>query len=301
MRSETEMLDLILNFARSREDVRVVVMNGSRVNPNAVRDPFQDYDVACYVRDVSPFRGDQGIPPLFGDILILQTPDDMGDPMSKISESYAYLMQFTDGNRIDLSFHPLEKIPVIPEDSLARVLLDKDDCVPPLPPPSDRSYLPGRPTAKAFADCCNEFWWLNPYVAKGLWRDELTYARFMLDTLMRGELMKMLTWYFGVNTNFEKAPGKFGKHLKSGLDPELWTLLERTYCDASTDHTWDALYAMGSLFRSAALVVAAHFSFAYPKQDDLWVSAYIRQIQVLPRDGALAAAVMVDVPARRNG
>ncbi len=35
MRSEREMLDLILTFARDCDDVRAVVLNGSRVNPNA--------------------------------------------------------------------------------------------------------------------------------------------------------------------------------------------------------------------------------------------------------------------------
>jgi hypothetical protein len=56
MRSEREMLDLILSFAWEHDEVRAVVMNGSRVNPNAKRDPFQDYDVVYFVRSVEPFR-----------------------------------------------------------------------------------------------------------------------------------------------------------------------------------------------------------------------------------------------------
>ena len=55
------------------------------------------------------------------------------------------------------------------------------------------AICPSQPTAKAFDDCCNEFWWLNPYVAKGLWRDELIHAKYMLDTHMREQLLKMLT------------------------------------------------------------------------------------------------------------
>ncbi|MCX5973532.1 MAG: aminoglycoside 6-adenylyltransferase, partial [Coprothermobacterota bacterium] len=35
-------------------------------------------------------------------------------------------------------------------------------------PASEGSYFPQPPTAKAFADYCNEFWWVCPYVAKGL-------------------------------------------------------------------------------------------------------------------------------------
>jgi aminoglycoside 6-adenylyltransferase len=56
MRSEREMLDLIVGVARGDERIRAVIMNGSRVNPNAPRDIFQDYDVVYFVTDVAPFK-----------------------------------------------------------------------------------------------------------------------------------------------------------------------------------------------------------------------------------------------------
>lgn len=284
MRTEKQMLDLILDFARSRDDIRAVVMNGSRVNPSAKKDPFQDYDIACYVTDVTPYRGNMDIPTLFGELIILQTPEDMGTPDPKNDGPYSFLMQFSDGNRIDLSFHPLETAAKVPQDSLSVVLLDKVGCVPPLPPPSDRGYLPDRPTAKAFADCCNEFWWLNAYVAKGLWRGELTYARTMLDSLLREMFMKMLTWYFGVLTNFEKSAGKCGKYLQTGLSPETWEVVKRTYADSDFEHTWDALFAMDGLFREAAKAVSDSFGFSYPVKDDERVTAFIQHIRALPPD-----------------
>ena len=46
MRSEQEMRDLIINTAREDERVRAVIMNGSRTNPNAPVDIFQDFDIA---------------------------------------------------------------------------------------------------------------------------------------------------------------------------------------------------------------------------------------------------------------
>ena len=49
MRSEQEILDLIVNTARDDERIRAVIMNGSRVNPNAPRDVFQDFDVVYLV------------------------------------------------------------------------------------------------------------------------------------------------------------------------------------------------------------------------------------------------------------
>jgi aminoglycoside 6-adenylyltransferase len=205
----------------------------------------------------------------------------MVDPPAEGDGHYAYLMQFMDGNRIDLSFYTLNRVDVTTGDSLSLVLLDKDNLLRELPPPSDAGYLPQPPTAKAFDDCCNEFWWLNPYVAKGLWRDELTYAKYIFDMYMREQLLKMLKWYYGVQTGFQKSPGKLGKYLKGQLDAELWALLEHTYSDAQLDYIWEALFSMDDLFRQIATVVADHFKFNYPEQDDCRVSNYVRHVRSL--------------------
>ena len=284
MRSEKEMLDLILGYARGNEDVRAVIMNGSRVNPDAKKDPFQDYDIVYLVKSVEPYRRNPEIPRYFGDILILQTPEDMVDPPPSNNGGYGYLMQFMDGNRIDLGFYPTEHARRCVEDTLSVVLLDKDHLIGELPPPNDLGYLPQKPTAKAFEDCCNEFWWVTPYEAKGLWRDELTYAKQILDVYIRDQLMKMLTWYFGLKTGFQKSPGKEGKYLKGPLGEDVWDMLVHTYSDARPDATWEALFVMGDLFRQVAKVVASEFRFTYPEQDDRNVSAYIRRIKALPRD-----------------
>jgi aminoglycoside 6-adenylyltransferase len=284
MRTEKEMLELILNVARSTEDVRAVVMNGSRVNPNAKKDPFQDYDIIYFVREVEPYRRNMGFIRQFGEMMILQTPEDMSSPSAAGDGHYSYLMQFMDGNRIDLSFYPLEVIPKYTSDSLTIKLLDKDRLIPQLPPASDRSYLPQPPTAKLFDDCCNEFWWCSPYVAKGLWRDQPTYARDILEGVLREELMKMLTWYFGVLTDFQKSPGKAGKYMKASLGPALWKQLEATCPDFDIQHTWDALFAMGDLFRLAARKVAQEFDFVYPEAEDAKVTEFLRDIRKLPKD-----------------
>ena len=42
MRTEQEMMDLIMDVAKKDERIRAVYMNGSRTNPNATKDIFQD-------------------------------------------------------------------------------------------------------------------------------------------------------------------------------------------------------------------------------------------------------------------
>jgi aminoglycoside 6-adenylyltransferase len=284
MRRESEMMDLILNIAREDDRIRAVILNGSRANPNSPRDFFQDYDFVYLVTDVASFRRDEHWIDRFGERMILQLPDDMQDPPPDINAGFGYLMQFSDGNRIDLNLYPVDRLGELEQDSLSILLLDKDGSIGCLAPASESGYLPKPPSLKAFSDCCNEFWWVGPYVAKGLWREEITYAKYMLDQVMRDQLMKMLTWYIGVKTQFSVNPGKFGKYFSRYLDPEFWQLLLKTYSNASYPNTWEALFAMCDLFRTAALSVAGHFGFEYPHGEDERVSAHLRYVRTLPRD-----------------
>jgi len=281
MRSEVEMLDLIMDTARDDERIRVVIMNGSRVNPNVPRDPFQDFDTVYLVREVAPFMHNPDWIKRFGELMILQLPEDMQEPPPDQDSSFAYLMQFTDGNRIDLTIAPLENLGDFTGDSLTEILLDKDGLVQSFPPANDSDYLPEPPTAKAFADCCNEFWWVCPYVAKGLWRGEILYAKHFLDHEARDQLMKMLTWYAGLQTQFAQSPGKNGKYLQDQLEPGLWERLLNTYSDADYEHTWLALFAACDLFRETAVNVAEHFEYAYPHEDDKRVSAHLKHVKSL--------------------
>jgi aminoglycoside 6-adenylyltransferase len=284
MRSEQEMLDLIIDTAKGDERIRAVIMNGSRANPNAQRDIFQDFDVVYVVTDVTPFKDNHEWIRRFGEVMIMQMPEDMEDPPPSNDGSFVYLMQFSDGNRIDLGIYPLAKLDEIGRDSLSVLLLDKDGIIEPFAPPSESDYVPSPPTAKAFSDCCNEFWWVCTYVAKGLWREEITYAKYMLDQVVREQLMKMLTWHIGVKTQFSRNAGKQGKYFQRYLEPELWHMLLRTYADAGYDDTWEALFTMCALFRRVALPIAEYFGFDYPHGDDERVSAHLEHVRSLPKN-----------------
>ena len=207
MRTEREMTALILGVAERDARVRAVFMNGSRANPNAPRDIFQDYDIVYVVEETASFRAQPGWVDVFGERLVMQTPDEMdhaaGQP-TDLARCYGYLMQFADGNRIDLRLMTLPRaLEECQSDSQTIVLLDKDGILPPLPLPSDTAYHIRRPDQTAFAGCCNEFWWTLPYVAKGLWRGRVTYALDTLNACVRPQLLHMLSWLAGTRPSWQ--------------------------------------------------------------------------------------------------
>ena len=71
-----EMYDLILKTGEEDERIRAVTMEGSNVTPGAVHDKYSDFDVTFFVTDIRPFTTDKDYMKRFGDILIMQQPDD---------------------------------------------------------------------------------------------------------------------------------------------------------------------------------------------------------------------------------
>ena len=284
MRNEKEMNELILCIARNDARIRAVIMNGSRANPNATPDIFQDYDIVYIVTEVVSFKNDPDWLNQFGERMIMQRPDDMGNTPPSDDDPYSFLMQFADGNRIDLTLFPVVKLSELWEDSLSILLLDKDGIIEQFPLSSEKDYLPKPPTEKEFVDCCNEFWWVSTYIAKGLWREEITYAKSMQDQYVRPMLMKILAWYIGIKTEFSCNPGKFGKHFKQYLEPALWEMLKATYADVEYDHTWESLDKMCQLFRITSRFVAEYFGFEYPIDDDEKVNTHLKHVRLLPKN-----------------
>ena len=102
MRSEKQVYDTILNFARMNERIRVVTLEGSRTNINIPPDDFQDYDITFFVTDMQSFINDDNWLNVFGERLILQKPEDM-ELFPAVEKGFSYLMLFTDDVKIDLT------------------------------------------------------------------------------------------------------------------------------------------------------------------------------------------------------
>lgn len=285
MRKEKEMMDIIMNTAKNDERIRAVLMTGSRVNPNAKKDIFQDYDIAYIVKDIESFTENHRWVDRFGERIMMQMPENKIMPPADHTGHFVYLMQFMDGNRIDLTLIPLEKMnELIKPESLRIVLLDKDEIIGPLPPSSDLDFHIKIPSEKEFQDNCNEFWWICMNIGKGLWREELPYVMFMYEQINRNALIQMINWYIGIQTNYSKSTGAFGKYLENFLEEDEWNEFVATYTDGHYEQIWTALFHMCELFRKIAVKVANHFHYDYANSEEQNVIAYLERIRNLPKD-----------------
>jgi len=279
MRSSVEIKKIVLDKAASDPRIRAVLLNGSRANPNIEEDIFQDFDVVYFVTEMESFLLDPQWIEIFGDRIIMQLPDDMVICDEKKNSAYHYLMLFDDRNRIDLTLFPLDKLnSEYSRDSLTVLLLDKDNLFPDPTPPNEKDYLINKPTAKEFGDCCNEFWWVCTYVAKGLWRKEITYAKDMLENPVRKMFFKMIEWKIGVENDFMVSFGKSGKNMKKYLSPGQFEKILLTYPDHKPEHIRESLFLMTSLFGAYAKEISFSLRFSYDEDEEKKVTEYLKKI-----------------------
>jgi len=275
MRSEAEMTALILGIAKADERVRAVLMNGSRANPNAPKDIYQDYDIAYLVTDIASFynKPDWAVEH-FGQPLIMQMPEAMRGADG--GGHFNYQMIFPDGNRIDLSCVPISEENLRQYDCLTVTLLDKDGIVPAYPPPTDREFWLQEPSALDFMSCCNNFWWCLNNAVKGIARDELPYVMHMLNRWVRAELHDMIRWYIGTLHGFAFSAGKQGKYFKRYLPAKIYARYEKTYSSGDYHDIKASIDVMCDLFHDLALPVGARFGFAYRQDEEDGMREYLK-------------------------
>lgn len=285
-RTEEEIFDLITKFAKSDDRIRVVLLNGSRANPNSQNDIFQDYDISCFVTDVAPYKIEQEVVPYFGEIIIVEQPNIGPWPPFDADGSYHnYNMQFIDGNRIDLSFFNINVFDKRISDSLTIPLIDKDGICKNINPPSESSYFITKPTQDLYSGCCTAFFYaIGSHIPKTIWRKKIPLLKFFIEGWLREPVHLMLFWEVGIKTGFEKSIGAKGKFLQNYLDTEKWDIYLTTYVDHDINRIWDSLFTFYEIFIETAKVVANEFNYIYPEETSLKVLSFLEHIRDLPEN-----------------
>ncbi len=284
---EKDVVDKLVAWGTGHPLIRAMILTSSRTRPDGPVDLLSDYDLILAVSDVKPFTSD--------DTWI----SDYGRPMVRWGDqgqmhgltTYFRGVVYQNYVKIDYSIWPVELLERIaaygslPDqlDVGYRVLLDKDQRTAGWKPPSYQAHIPTRPTAAEYQALVEEFWWGTTYVAKSLWRDELVFAKWILDQDLKLEtLRRLLEWRIELDHHWSVKPGIHGRGLKQLLPPNIWQQFASTYVSLDTEETWAALDRVIALFRQIAADVGNALGYTYSQQVDDQVSAYLEAIRQMP-------------------
>ena len=256
MRAETEMLDLILQTAKTLQ-VKAVAMSGSRTCPNVPKDEFQDYDVVYIVDDLDNLTSDLSWLAYFGKRIIEQEVS--------LGNRRLYLMLFEDGNRIDLTLCPKEYIQEwVDSESGFAVLEDPENLFEAYFPNLERYWITSA-TETDFEKACNEFWWVSAYVVKGICRKQVIYATDHLYGICQQELLKVLAWQVARDKGTVDV-GKNYKYLFNYLPTEKEKEFSNLLDFSSIEKLTQSLFATMKFFHQEAQYLVQKMGFDYDKE-----------------------------------
>jgi len=256
MRTETKILDLILQTAKTLQ-VKAVAMSGSRTNPKAPKDEFQDYDVVYVVYDIDNLTSDLSWLDQFGKRIIEQEV--------ALDHRRLYLMLFEDGNRIDLTLCPKEYIQEWVDSESKFIVLEDEKGLFESYSPSPKRFWIHPATETDFKNSCNEFWWVSAYVVKGICRKQVIYATDHLYGICQQELLKVLAWQVASDKGTVDV-GKNYKYLFNYLPAEKEKEFSNLLDFSSLDKITQSLFATMELFHEEAQSLAQKMGFDYDKE-----------------------------------
>ena len=256
MRTETEMLDVILQTAKTLQ-VKAVAMSGSRTNQNVPKDEFQDYDVVYIVDDLDNLTSNLSWLEQFGKRLIEQHV--------LLDQRHLYLMLFEDGNRIDLTLCPKEHIKEWVDSEAEFIVLEDKKGLFESYSPSPKRFWIHPATETDFKNSCNEFWWVSSYVVKGICRNQLIYATDHLYGICQQELLKVLAWQVASDKGTVDI-GKNYKYLFNYLPTEKEKEFSNLLDFSSIEKLSQSLLATMQLFHREAQRLAQKLGFDYDKE-----------------------------------
>lgn len=120
-------------------------------------------------------------------------------------------------------------------------------------------------------------------MAKGIWRDEFPLVRYMYDVIIQDCIVKLLSWYVGMQHDWKVNVGKCGRWLEKYLPKPLFNEFMATYSGTDYEQIWTNLFNAGNLTRKVGTDVAQKLGYKYPLQDDINVMEYIKKVKTLEK------------------
>lgn len=287
-----ELLGRMHEWATRQEDIRLLIVIGSRARSDTPADAFSVLDLVIVTTE--PARYISGSEWLYElgtyDLTFLE-----GTAVGGLVERRVL---FESG--LDVDFIPVPPAVLgreLPAEVRSvfqrgyRVVLDKDGLEETL-----RAVLAKRtgedaapftlPSEQDFSQVVNDFLYHAVWTAKKLCRGELWTAKMCCDGYMKDRLLQMIVWHRRVTATEPVDTWHSGRFLDSWGDPRVLRDLAGTFARYEVASVWQALHATVELFRRLGQEVAGRLGYTYPHAGDTHVTDLLQQYQSLGSGGA---------------
>ena len=284
MKVREEKLKSIIEWAEKNEDVRVLLLTSSLVNPSAPVDEFSDLDIEFIFENNTNYISDKRWTLNFGTPIAMIEEDE-----NAFDDKHAMKMVlYEDGVKVDFKLYSKSNfIEETEQKELSedwdigyKVLIDKEGITKQMLKPNYQVFVIKKPSEKEFQSVLKDFWWDTTYVAKCLARDEIFYAKFMSEKIIRTEyLIPLIEWYIASEHKWNITTNKYGRLFKKYLTQEMWTKTENTFSGSKIEENWNALFSMTDLVSEIGTKLSKKLDYKYPEKIENDIRKYLNEVK----------------------
>ena len=283
MRSEREILEIVIDAARREDSVRAVI----RTDLLPVRKYLYTYNFYFVVNDIEKYEEDV-FRSCFGERILLFRGDRNYPEM--FPGTKAHLMVFRDG--VTIVVHAMDVNTFLARyngknayenvwigDTYQKVL-DKDNILPEIERSEEKQTIfAGAPAREEFINVNSEFWWVMKTFAEYTLREELLSSMFYLNNSVRDLLNRMIHWYIYLKAGHPVDMGILDSRMEEVLEADLFRLYKKTYPGADYPQIWEAYDAVTELWRKTGRFVSERCGFDYPDETELNMTEFIHRLR----------------------
>lgn len=286
------LVERIYKWAMGQDDIRLMMIIGSRARTDTPADEFSDLDLL--ILTIEPMRYISA-----------------SDWLREIGTYYLTFLEETAvggfverrvlfESGLDVDFIPLPPEVFrnqMPAEAISvfrrgyRVLLDKDGLAHALgntlrtrSGEDEMQFTP--PSQQDFLQVVNDFLYHSVWTAKKLCRGELWTAKMCCDGHMKDRLLQMIIWHRRATATEPVDTWHSGRFLDSWGDPQVLSELGRTFALYEATSVWQALRAMVDLFGRLGKDVSGRLGYTYPHAGDTYVKDLLQHYESLGSGGA---------------
>ena len=275
--TSNELLEKIVDWARSNDNISALIMTGSRSRNDDRLDEFSDLDLELIARDRELLSGDDSWLRLFANVwTFLALGEGQEYPTRLVVYDGGHKVDFTLADRHRLTnMVASKKLNSLYERGYC-VLIDKDAITQGLPQPNGAFPVVALPNQDEFEAVIQEFWFEASHMPRYLLRNELWVVKFR-DWTMKSQLLKMLEWHSIAVADNPVDVWYIGSHMGDWVDDQTWSEVQDVFSRFDVQDSWRGLLATMSLFGRLGQEIAAASELEYLSDVDENVSGYIME------------------------